>query len=172
MRFLRRPTVAGLTLIVAIVCVALAIARWVSDVHPEAARRRSLALGHARDAKVWRSVPESFRNFPRGTPVVPFELAGLHPAGILADSKRFDATGRPWEYRYGTVGQRWLGPAQEDRSEASIREDFFALCLEKSAYHSRMAEKWHSAARLPWLPIAPDPPAPPLVYDPPPSDSW
>ena len=158
-------------MVVAAFGLMLAGERWISGRHPEAALRKARADSHARDAETWRSVQESFRHHPEtGMPPPAFKRYAFRPTGVLANPLRYDATGRPWEYGWGSA-HRWLGPADPDWSEDAIRDDFFALCLEKAAFHDRMAAKWIRAARLPWLSADPDPPGPPLVYDPP-GDSW
>ena len=168
---LARPTVAGLTLLIAAIGLVFAAERWISGRHPEAALRTARADSHAREAATWRSVPESFRHHPQTvSPPTNYERHSLWPTGVLANPLRYDATGRPWEYRWGG-SHRWLGPADPDRSEDAIRDDFFSLCLEKAAFHDRMAVKWARSARLPWISVDPDPPGPPLIYDPP-GDSW
>jgi hypothetical protein len=38
--------------------------------------------------------------------------------------------------------------------------------LARTLYHSKMAEKYAEATRRPWLPVSPDPPAPPVGAEP------
>lgn len=166
-----RSTVARLLIAVAAIGLMLAVEQWISGRHPVSALRRARAASHARDAEEWRSVPDRFRHYPAtASPPPAYERFAFRPTGVLANPLRYDAAGQPWEYRWGAA-HRWLGPADPVRSRAAIRDDFFALCLEKAAYHDRMAAKWARAARLPWLPVDPDSPGPPLVYEPP-ERSW
>lgn len=116
------------------------------------------------------SIPEMLHHRPID-PAPRYRLAGHHPTGALANPSRYDPTGRPWEYGDGGYCHRWLGPADPGLTEAQIRDDFFALCRARADYHARMAARWSSAARFPWLPADPDPPGPPLIYDPP-GDSY
>ena len=147
------------------------LGRWAARRHPEALLWRCLAATHAHHAAEWRSAHDNFLvPPPPGSAYVPYERSGFRPTGDLAIASRDDATDRRWEYRNGS-GHRWLGPADSDRSPAQIRADFLALCLEKAAYHDRMAARWARAVPFPWVGIAPDPPEPPLIYDPQ-GDSW
>lgn len=168
----RRSAVASMAALVGLAGLGLAGERWLSAHHPSAALRRSTAALHAREAEGWGEVEANFRgDTPTSNGPLPrYERSGFRPSGILANPTRYNAAGRPWEYRYGAA-HRWLGPADPDRTEAEIRDNFFALCREKSAFHARMAAKWASAARVPWLSVDPDPPWPPVVFEPP-GHSW
>jgi hypothetical protein len=52
------------------------------------------------------------------------------------------------------------GPGAEDVRAKDLRN--IAYLSRMAAYHAAMARKYKYAANHPWLPVAPDPPEPPL----------
>ena len=123
---------------------------------------------HRRNATIWNEAADAFQ----GRPELVFGSSGQHlykwssprPTGTLADPTRFDTTRGSHEYSYGD--HHWLGPPVADRSDSDFRTDMIAVCRERGAYHQRMQQKWAGSARFFWLDVEPDPPAPPIVYEP------
>ena len=65
-------------------------------------------------------------------------------------------------------GRGYQGPPQPAALDPASAA---ALCRSQAAYHRAMERKWRWAARFPWTRVAPDPPGPPVIYDPGPRDS-
>jgi hypothetical protein len=162
------PTVATLLLVVAVLAGLMAIGRWVAAVHPEAARRTKRAEAHRKEAIAWGQFADAFERRPElvyaPTQQHYYVWSSPRPTGNLANSARFDATRGQNEYCHGDL--RWLGPPVGDRKDAEFRRDLIAVCRERSAFHQRMDHKWASSVRFFWLDVEPDPPAPPIVYEP------
>jgi hypothetical protein len=149
----------------AAVTLLLALAFWVWDMNPEAARRGTRASIHEKDAETWRLAADwiASRDYVGQTPPR-YRWVAASPTGVLGDRRRYDPMGRTDEYAYGL--HVWLGPASIRGRETDIRDDLIAICRERVRYHIRLRDKWAFAARIPWSPVEEDGPGPPLVYAP------
>ena len=61
--------------------------------------------------------------------------------------------------RFGELVGSNPPPLNPKRPHASL-DEMIEDCLRRAEYHARLREKYHAAARHPWLPVAPDPPVP------------
>lgn len=136
-----------LMLVVAVVALALGAARlW-----PQVQYRRAQARQHDRDAIHWQLIADSSAQRQVSVcrePINPAKRKYLEKMGY--DAHR--------TYFYYCETDKYT----PDHPQEEYRDELTAICRERSAYHERMARKWHWAAWLPWTDVAPGPPRPPV----------